>query len=141
MGASQVEYLGHLITATGISPLPARLAAINKFPLPKTVKGLQTFLGMANFYRRFLKDAALLLRPLTDALQGGVAGKLAWTPEMLAAFESGKRAVLNAAELAHPEPYADVSLAVDAWGSHIGAVLQQQVPGKAVRPLAFFLLS
>ena len=138
LGASQVEYLGHLITPTGVSPLPDRVKAITGYPLPATVRGLQTFLGMANFYRRFLKDAALLLRPLTDALKGGAAGKLLWTPEMKAAFESGKRAVLNAAELAHPEPDAEISLAVDASGTHAGAVLQQRRPGGLVRPLAFF---
>jgi len=54
------------------------------------------------------------------------------------AFEKGKTAVLNAVELAHPEEQAQISLAVDASGTHVGAVLQQQRAGQPVRPLAFY---
>ena len=78
LGASQVEYLGHLITATGISPLPERVTAITRYPRPTTVRGLQTFLGMANFYRRFLRGAAQLQMPWAV----GAAGNLVWTAEM-----------------------------------------------------------
>ena len=70
LGASAVDYLGHKVTAEGISPLPDRVAAIKKFPQPSTVQQLQTYLGMLNFYRRFIKGAACVLKPLTDTLRG-----------------------------------------------------------------------
>ena len=57
---------------------------------------------------------------------------------MAAAFESGKQAVLNVTELAHPKLEAEILLAVDASGTHVGAVLQQQLPGSSTRSLAFF---
>ncbi len=120
LGVSEIDYLGHRISATGTRPLADRVAAIRRFERPATAGGLQTYLGMVNFYRLFLKDAALQLKPLTDALKGGDKGQLACSEPMAAAFESRKAAMLNAAELAHPMPGAELSLAVDASGSHVG---------------------
>jgi RNase H-like domain found in reverse transcriptase len=109
-----------------------------KFPRPKTVGQLQTFLGMANFYRRFLPAAAQQLRPLTEAMKGGQAAQLAWTAEMDTAFDWCKQGLCKAVELAHPEPEAEIFLAVDASATHVGAVLQQRVVGRTPRPLAYF---
>ncbi len=130
LAASQVEYLGHLITPMGVSPLPDRVKAITAYLLPTTVRGLQTFLGMANFYRRFLKDAALLLRPLTDALKGSAAGKLLWTPEMKAAFKSGKRAVLN----------TEILVAGGRVGDARGRSTAAVVAGQAGQTVGIFLV-
>ena len=138
LGEEQVEYLGHQISATGIKPLPGKVAAIRSFPKPETAKQLQTYLGMVNFYRRFLPSAAHVLKPLTDVLKGGQAGTLQWTQQMSAAFEQSKQGILNAVELAHPSQTAELSLAVDASMTHVGAVLQQRCPGGPVRPLAFY---
>ena len=102
------------------------------------MKGLQTYLGMVNFYRRFLKGAAQVLRPLTDALVGQPKGDIAWTKEMEDAFVESKKAMYAAVELAHPVEGADLCLAVDASGSHVGAVLQQASRAGGWRPLAFF---
>ncbi len=133
LGAAEVDYLGHRISAGGVRPLAAKTAAIKNFQRPTTARGLQTYLGMVNFYRRFLKDAALILKPLTDALKGRAKGQLEWSAEMVAAFEKSKGAMLNAAELAHPERGAELELAVDASGSHCGAVLHQRPAGGSWR--------
>ena len=137
LGMAELDYLGHHVSASGITPIKDKVAAINNFPRPDTVKQLQTFLGMLNFYRRFLPQAAAVLKPLTEVLQGGTRGRLTWTEDMAAAFKRGKEAIVAAVELAHPDPAAVLSLAVDASDSHVGAVLQQQ-KGREVRPLAFF---
>ncbi|GFW39744.1 hypothetical protein TNCV_4522341 [Trichonephila clavipes] len=68
MGADQVEYLGFLITAEGSRPLPEK--AILNYKLPETIHDLRTFLGMINFYRRYLKDAAKTQAPLHELLKG-----------------------------------------------------------------------
>jgi len=68
LGAMRVEHLGHLVTASGICPLPARVATIKDFPKPSTVKEPQTFLAMLNCNRHFIAGAARLLKPLTGAL-------------------------------------------------------------------------
>ena len=138
LGRTEVKYLGHLISATGIRPLEEKVAAINSFERPVTVRGLQTYLGMVNFYRRFLRGAALVLKPLTDSLQGAAKGRLEWTTEMSQAFISSKKAMLNAVELAHPQEGAELALAVDASTTHVGAVLQQATSDGQTRPLAFF---
>jgi RNase H-like domain found in reverse transcriptase len=71
-------------------------------------------------------------------LKGGQKAQLIWTEEMGASFKQCKAAICGAAELAHPHPEAGLFLAVDASNTHVGAALQQEVPGKTPRLLAFF---
>jgi hypothetical protein len=137
-GQSELDYLGHHISASGIRPMAARVEAVEKFPLPATVGHLQTFLGMANFYRRFIPAAAQVLKPLTDAVKGGQANSVDWTPDMATAFQQVKKRLCSAVELAHPEADAEIFLSVDASSTHVGAVLQQRARGLVARPLAFF---
>jgi cleavage and polyadenylation specificity factor subunit 1 len=73
-GAPSIQFLGHHLSAEGVEPLPENVSAVTDFPRPSTVKELQMFLGMVNFYRRFLPGAARALRPLTDCLRGGPKG-------------------------------------------------------------------
>ncbi len=63
----EVDFLGHRVSASGFAPLPSRVAAIQKYPRPAMVKQLLAFLGVFNFYRRFVPAAAKILRPLTDS--------------------------------------------------------------------------
>jgi len=58
IGQSEIKFLGYLVTPKGTQPLPARVQTIQDFPLPKTAKELRRFLGMLNFYRRFIPEAA-----------------------------------------------------------------------------------
>jgi hypothetical protein len=101
------------------------------------VRGLQGFLGLVNFYRRFIPAAAQLLLPLTSALVGGRKAALEWSPQMEAAFTAAKAALCKVTSLAHPDPSAAISLACDASDSHVGAVLQQWSP-KGWQPLSFY---
>ncbi len=124
-----------------MEPLPSHVAAVQDFPQPVTVKELQAFLGMVNFYRRFLPAIARTLRPLTDSLRGGPKGtaRVVWSPECAEAFAAAKHALLRATCLAHPSLGAQLSLAVDASATHVGATLQQQEQGEAACiPLGFF---
>jgi hypothetical protein len=140
-GATTVEFLGHSVTAAGISPLADRVTAICRFPRPNTVRELQSFLGLINFYRQFIKAAAKILLPLTAVLSGNPAtsAKLKWTPAMTAAFSAAKDTVAPACVLSHPCPGAELSLATDASAWHVGAVLQQRSAATTDwRPLAFW---
>ena len=138
-GQQSVEFLGHIVSAAGVAPLPGRVDAINNFPQPSSVRELQGFLGLFNFYRRFVPAAAKLVRPLTDCLKGGPKGGTAieWSAERNAAFLAAKSAVAATCILEHPAAKAEISLVTDASSSHVGAALQQR------RPLAAlgFLLS
>ncbi len=140
-GVQELEYLGHKISAAGVLPLPSHVAAIQDFPRPTIIKELQAFLGMVNFYRRFLPSIARMLRPLTDTLRGGRKGadKLEWSAAMDAAFAGAKQSLLTATHLAHPTVAAELSVVVDASATHVGACLQQRLPGRKVwQPLGFF---
>ena len=137
-GVDSIDFLGHRITAGGAKPLPEKVEVIQFFLRPTTVKGLQEFLGMMNFYHRFLPKIAHVLQPLYTALKGTKSKPLlTWSPEMISAFEEGKNLLSQAAMLAHPNPSAQVGLTVDASDIAVGAVLEQFVDG-TWQPLAFF---
>jgi hypothetical protein len=87
-GREEIDFLGHRISASGASPLPQKVDAIRKFPQPTTVKGLQEFLGMVNFYHRFLPGIASTLRPLYDLLRHDAP--LQWPPAAVAACSCGR---------------------------------------------------
>ncbi len=130
---SKLDFLGHRISAAGVAPLQENVQVILDFPKPTDCKSLQRFLGMINFYRRFLPGAAGTLRLLTAALSGNPK-TLPWTPDMETAFATAKKALAAAVPLSHPLPGAVLALASD---THVGAVLQQQV-GQHWQPLGFF---
>jgi hypothetical protein len=65
---ASLKFLGHQVSAAGIVPLARLVTAIQDFPPPADLKGLQRFLGMVNFYRQFLTSIAKILQPLTDLL-------------------------------------------------------------------------
>ena len=138
-GSSSVDFLGHSVSAAGIQPLPSRVAALRDFPKPSTIKELQAFLGLFNFYRRFVPAAAQLVLPLTDALKGGRPGgtAISWSSAMESSFAAAKSSLSDAALLDHPSQAAEIALVVDASASHVGAALQQRRQGGGWQPLGF----
>ena len=138
-GRSSIDFLGHRITPNGAAPLPDKVRAVTTFRQPITIKGLQEFVGMINFYRRFIPSAAKIMSPLFSALSGKAKGlkPLVWTGDMLKAFHAAKVALAEATLLTHPHKDAPTALTTDASDEAVGAVLQQQVQG-AWLPLAFF---
>jgi hypothetical protein len=95
-GASSIEFLRHRVDANGARP--TYVEAVVDFPLPTNVKELQAFLGLLNFYRRFLPGIPKILLPLTDAMRGGgkVTDRIACSPQLAAAFSCSKRALAQA---------------------------------------------
>ena len=137
-GVSEIDFLGHRVSKTGICPLPTKVKAIANFPVPTSVKLLERFIGMVNFYHRFVPKAAEVMKPLYGALSGKPRPKeINWTQEMNEAFVQAKSQLANATLLHHPIPGAITSLTTDASDTAIGAVLEQQVD-RHWQPLAFF---
>ena len=137
-GQKSIEFLGHQVSESGSIPLPSKVRAIENFPRPHNVKGLQEFLGMINFYHRFIPHAAVLLRPLYSALKKSKPHQIIdWTNDMCESFTSSKAALADATMLSHPKPGASISLTSDASDQAVGAVLEQYVDG-FWQPLAFF---
>jgi hypothetical protein len=88
----EVKFLGYLVSGAGTCPLPGKVEAIRDFKRPQTVKGLRQFLGMVNFYRRFIPGAASIHEPLNNLLQGNAKGRtpVTWNPAADAAFDQCK---------------------------------------------------
>ncbi|GFR08593.1 retrovirus-related Pol polyprotein from transposon opus [Trichonephila clavata] len=131
MGADQVEYLGYLITSEGSRPLPEKVEIITNYKLPDTIHELRTFLGIVNFYRRYLKDAAKTQAPLHDLLKGAKKKdnrKVPWTENTVKNFEQCKSELAKAALLSFPKSGVPLSLCCDAYDFAIGSVLQQLKP-------------
>ncbi|GFR63504.1 Pol polyprotein [Elysia marginata] len=137
-GQNSIDFLGHQVTQFGSIPLPAKVKAIKDFPRPPIVKKLQEFLGMINFYNRFIQNAATILKPLYEA-QGKSKPQepLDWSDVMTEAFSSSKTALVNATMLTHPAHGAPIALTSDASDVAVGAVLEQLSNG-SWQPLAFF---
>ncbi|XP_076058598.1 uncharacterized protein LOC143035616 [Oratosquilla oratoria] len=91
-----VDFLKHTVSSTGISPLDIKCDAIRRFPKPYTQRQLKQFLGMINFYSRFIFKCSLMLQPLYSFIRPckrGQSIKLAWCPKAEEAFASAKTAL------------------------------------------------
>ncbi len=135
-GKATLQFLGHEVASTGISPLPDRVKAVREFPQPQSKQSLMEFLGLLNYYHRFIPRAAHLLYPLNAALRKD-AGPFTWTDAMQSAFVTAKNALADATMLVHPKADAPLGIASDASDKAIGASLEQLVDGQW-EPLGFF---
>ncbi|MEI4913943.1 hypothetical protein Q8G39_28235, partial [Klebsiella pneumoniae] len=87
--SSKVEYLGHIISESGVSTDPEKIQAITDWPIPTTVTQLRGFLGLCGYYRRFVNKFGNICRPLHDLLK---KGSFKWTTEHDTAFQQLKTA-------------------------------------------------
>ena len=139
-GVSTITFLGHTVSAAGIAPLSTKCESIQQFPKPSTQRQLKEFLGMVNYYNRFVPNCSLMLQPLYAMVKPAKRGqsvKLNWTPQADDAFAAAKQALVDSATLTFPSPDAPTSIATDASDTGVGAVLQQWTDG-AWRPVAYY---
>ena len=137
-GVSQLKFLGHLVNRHGIRPLEEKVQALLDFPRPLSKRKLREFLGLVNFYHRFLPGCAHILHPLNGLLStASDCEELHWDDDAVAAFAAIKEALAKAALLTHPQPGAPLCLVTDASNRAVGAVLQQSLNG-VWQPISFF---
>ncbi len=136
-GVPELDFLGHRVTSQGISPPQKRVQAIRDFPRPTTTCRLREFLGLVNFYHRFIPGCAGSLKPLNSLLASSPSSKMNWNDEAAAAFVGIKATLANATLLVHPKPDAPTSVMVDASDTAVGAVLQQCIDG-VTSPISLF---
>jgi hypothetical protein len=155
----ELKFLGHIVSAQGMRPDPAKVQAVNDWPLPRSMYELRSFLGMANYFRRFIKDYAAIACPLTQLTKGGEKtdrkgrllqwGKLSepeaarveqeftarWSSECTEAFKKLKAALVCAPVLVLPDFDKPFTLICDACTAApaVGAVLMQDK-----HPVAYF---
>jgi hypothetical protein len=138
-GRTQLQFLGHEVSAAGLQPIKSRYEVLQKYPLPQTHADLRRFLGLVNFYHRFIVGCAALTAPLTGMLpKGKTTGmtKLVWSTDQEKAFNQLRAALGRRALLAFPKRGAATRLCTDASDIATGAVLEQQHKG-VWRPVGF----
>lgn len=131
---TEIEYLGYLVSANGIRMDPTKVASITNWPTPTSVHDIQSFLGLANFYRRFIKDFSHITRPITALLAKDTP--FDWNADCAKAFSTLKTAFTTAPVLRIFCPGLPLRVTTDASGSALGAVLEQNFDGKW-HPIAF----
>lgn len=120
----EVPYLGYILSESGLRLDHEKIAPVLNFPPPTTIKSLRRFLGMANWYRRFIGDYAKLVAPLTDLTKGNPKS-IKFTPEAHESFNKIKIALTSAPILAMPDFSKEFQVQSDASDKAIGAVLTQ----------------
>ena len=124
----KVQFLGHIVSKNGLEVDPSKIEAVQKFPVPRSQTEVESFLGLASYYRRFVPKFAEIARPLHKASE--TSTKFEWTPEAQDAFESLKLKLTSTPILVFPclkEPFI---LYTDASQFAMGAVLAQVQDGK-----------
>ena len=119
----EVEYLGFVVSHGQQRPSPTKTAALENFPIPTTVKQLQRFLGLANWFRRFVRDFSKIAEPLTRLTRKDV--EWTWTLQQQTALETIKRALTSSPVVAIYQPDKPVYLFTDASGIGLGSILMQ----------------
>ena len=127
-GQTEVRYLGVLMNRDGFRPDPEEISPIVNYPAPHNLKQLRRFLGMASWYRKFLKDFATLAEPLTRLIK--MDRRYEWTDEQQEAFDHIQAFVASAPILSSPNFEEQFVLQTDASDTGIGAVLFQIIYGE-----------
>ncbi|GBG71002.1 hypothetical protein CBR_g8301 [Chara braunii] len=121
---SEISFLGYIVTVEGLKPDPRKVATVREAPALVTLTQVRAFLGLASYYRRFIRSFACLAKPLTNLLKK--EEQLIWTPECEAAFRALKEALTSAPVLARPDPTRQFALHTDWQPQAISAVVTQQ---------------
>ena len=124
----EVSFLGHIVSAKGIRVDPAKFEAVVNWKPPQSVTEVRSFLGLAEYYRRFVKGFSVIASPLTKLLRKGV--KFEWTNKCQNSFEQLKEMMVEAPVLTQPTLGKENTLYSDASGIGLGCVLKQD--GKVV---------
>lgn len=126
----QVEYLGHVVSQRGVEPVTSKVDAVRQWPTPHSAKALCSFLGLARFYRRFIKGYATIAAPLVAAT---TTKPFQWTAPAQLAFKHLKQALSEAPVLTLPDFQLPFTVETDASSIGMGVVLSQRG-----HPIAYF---
>ena len=132
----KVVFLGHVITPGEVRMDPEKLKAISEWQPPKNVKEVQSFLGLANYYRRFIRNFSKIATPLTELTKK--ERKFLWAPDVQEAFDTLKKALISNPVLVMFDPEKPITIEVDASDYAIGGVLSQPDENGKLRPVAYF---
>ena len=133
---NETKFLGHIINGEGIKVDETKIEAIKRFQRPKCLKQLRSFLGLCNYYRKFIKDYSRYARVL-ESMCGNNKDKLIWSENCEKSFEELKKALSDTPVLVYPDFKKDFILDTDASFDTIGAVLSQVDESGCERVIAY----
>lgn len=132
----QVKYLGFIVeVGMGVRTDPEKVAAVRDWAAPRSVRGVRSFLGFANFYRDFIERFSELVEPLLRLTAKGAP--FHWGPEAASSFEALKEAFIEAPVLAHWDPNLDAVVEADCSKFAMGGCLSVR-KGGVLHPVAYF---
>lgn len=131
-----ITFLGHQVSADGVTVTPEKVKAVLDFPTPSKAEDIKVFLGLVNFYRPFLRNIAQIQRPLTDLLK--TDSKWSWNNAQQAAFDEIKHILTSKPILGLPDYDKPFILSTDASLSGIGAVLTQTSDNGLERVISYY---
>jgi hypothetical protein len=132
----EVPFLGFIVGPQGVRMDPEKVEAITSWPVPRSIHDIRVFLGLANFYRRFILNFSKAAAPITALLRKN--RRFQWTPEAQSAFESLRTAFTTAPILRHFDPALPAVLETDASDYAIGAIISQRDPDSGrLHPITF----
>lgn len=132
----KIEFLGYVIQGGTIKPSPTKVVAVQRFPLPRTVKQVQSFLGLTGYFRKFIAQYSRVAKPLNDLLKDKVEFKVG--PEQVEAFFRLKDALAREPVLHLFKQGAKLELHTDASSQGLGAVLLQQTDDGSFHPIHYW---
>ena len=124
----EVHYLGHVISAAGVSPDPAKTEVVSLYPIPTDLKQLRQFLGLANYYRRFVPDFSKIAEPLHKLLRKGATYN--WNTACQEAFTELKHRLVTPPVVTYPDFKLPFLLYTDASDFALGEFLVKSRMGK-----------
>ena len=131
----QVSFLGHIVSKEGVAADPDKTKQVANWPTPSSKREVQQFLGLANYYRRFVKDYATIAKPLHHLTEKDC--EFVWTEECQAAFDKLRNSLVTSPILAFPDLSKPFILDTDASDTGIGAVLSQKHNDGTERVIAY----
>ena len=132
----EVAFLGFIVGSNGVRMDPSKVEAITSWPAPESVHDIRVFLGLANFYRRFIQNFSKVAAPITELLRKN--RKFRWTSEAQTAFNSLRTSFTTAPVLRHFNPSLPTILEADASDYAVGAVISQRDPETGMlHPITF----
>ncbi|CAM5078139.1 unnamed protein product [Natator depressus] len=137
IGLNRVTYLGHQVGQGTINPLQAKVNAIQKWPVPKSKKQVQSFLGLAGYYRQFVPHYSQIAAPLTDLTKKKQPNAVQWTEVSQNAFHQLKATLISDPVLRAPDFDKPFLITTDASERGVGAVLMQEGPDQEFHPVVF----
>jgi len=132
----EIEYLGYVISPQGLQMEEEKIGTIKEWKETTNVKGIQSFLGFANFYRRFIQDYSRITTPLTSLTSKEVSWE--WGDKQQMAFDTLKTAMVTEPILQHFDPEQPVTIETDASDYAIGAICSQPDDNGILHPVAYY---